>query len=296
MVVAALAMLAGFYVASPRLSRPWIFRRYLPSRRPRYSTTQRPRSCSPNCMGWRIATVLCRRRDPSGHARRHRRSRGRTLLRHSGVDFIAILRALWANVSHGEIVQGGSTITQQLIKNAFITDEQTLDRKFREAALAYQLEKQWSKEKILNEYLNIIYFGEGAYGIEAAAQSTSECTRRTSHWLKPRSSPGLPKAPSAYSPRRDPETAHVKDAISSSTRCTNNTILPASTAGGAGHPLQLAEKKDDDTVNVPYWVELVREQLVSRYGSSTVLGGGLRVYTSVDLACSGRPSRRWPTF
>ena len=72
---------------------------------------------------------------------------------------------------NGEIVQGGSTITQQFIKNAFITDDQTLDRKLREAALAYQLEKQWSKEKILNEYLNIIYFGEGAYGIEAAAQT-----------------------------------------------------------------------------------------------------------------------------
>ena len=89
---------------------------------------------------------------------------------HQGVDFLGILRAAWANVRNREIVQGGSTITQQYIKNAYITDDQTIDRKLREAALAYQLEKQWSKEKILNEYLNIIYFGEGAYGIEAAAQ------------------------------------------------------------------------------------------------------------------------------
>ena len=90
---------------------------------------------------------------------------------HSGVDFLAILRAAWANVTHGEIVQGGSTITQQLIKNAFLTNEKTVDRKLREAALAYQLEKRWSKQKILDEYLNIIYFGEGAYGVEAAAQT-----------------------------------------------------------------------------------------------------------------------------
>ncbi|MBN1629523.1 MAG: transglycosylase domain-containing protein, partial [Thermoleophilia bacterium] len=126
---------------------------------------------------------------------------------HSGVDFFAILRAVWANVTHGEIVQGGSTITQQLIKNAFLTNEETVDRKLREAALAYQLERQWSKDKILTEYLNIIYLGEGAYGVQAAALTyfgvqAADLTLDQAALLA-----GLSQAPSAYSPRRNPESA-----------------------------------------------------------------------------------------
>ena len=100
-------------------------------------------------------------------------------------------------------MQGGSTITQQYIKNAYITDDQTIDRKLREAALAYQLEKQWSKDKILNEYLNIIYFGEGAYGIEAAAQEYFGIHAADLSIDQAALLAGLPKAPSAYSPRRD---------------------------------------------------------------------------------------------
>ena len=202
---------------------------------------------------------------------------------HSGVDFIAILRAVWANITHGEIVQGGSTITQQLIKNAFITDEQTLDRKLREAALAYELEKQWSKEKILNEYLNIIYFGEGAYGVEAASLTyfgvhASDLTTAEAALLA-----GLPQAPSAYSPRRNPDAALGRRDAVLNKMYQQSYITSQELQEALATPLHLADAKADSDVEVPYWVEMIREQLVARYGSSTVLGGGLRAYASVDL-------------
>jgi len=203
---------------------------------------------------------------------------------HSGVDFLAILRALWANIRNREIVQGGSTITQQVIKNAYMNDDQTLDRKLHEAALAYQLETKWSKEKILNEYLNIIYFGEGAYGVEAAAQTyfgvrAADLTTDQAALLA-----GLPKAPSAYSPRRDPETALARRDLVLNKMYQQDYITGEQLQEALAVPLALADGGDEFQVEAPYWVEMVREQLVARYGSSTVLGGGLRVYTSIDLA------------
>ena len=202
---------------------------------------------------------------------------------HSGVDFVAILRALWADVRNREVVQGGSTITQQLIKNAYIDDDKTLDRKLHEAALAYQLEKKWSKEKILSEYLNIIYFGEGAYGIEAAARTyfgihAADLTIDQAALLA-----GLPKAPSAYSPRRDPKVALARRDLVLNKMYQQDYVTSQELQQALSAPLKLVAVSDEDAAKVPYWVEMVREQLVSRYGSSTVLGGGLRVYTSVDL-------------
>ncbi len=202
---------------------------------------------------------------------------------HGGIDFVAILRAAWANLTHGEIVQGGSTITQQLIKNAFISDQQTLNRKLREAALAYQLEKQWSKDKILDEYLNIIYFGEGAYGIEAAAQTyygvhASDLTLDQAALLA-----GLPQASSADSPRRSPEAALARRDVALNKMYQQGYITSQQLQSALSAPLKLAPAGSQDQVRVPYWVEMVREQLVARFGASTVLGGGLRVYTSVDV-------------
>ncbi|MCL4367664.1 MAG: PBP1A family penicillin-binding protein [Actinobacteria bacterium] len=203
---------------------------------------------------------------------------------HSGVDFLGILRALWANLRQREIVQGGSTITQQYIKNAYINDDRTIDRKLKEATLAYQLEKQWSKEKILTEYLNIIYFGEGAYGIEAAAQEyfgvrAADLTIDQAALLA-----AIPKAPSAYSPRRDPEAALARRDLVLNKMYQQHYITSNELQEALAKPLKLAKQAGSQTTQVPYWVEMVREELVSRYGSSTVLGGGLRVYVSVDLS------------
>ena len=202
---------------------------------------------------------------------------------HKGVDFVAILRAAWANLRHREVVQGGSAITQQLIKNAFMTDEQTVDRKVHEPAMAYQLESRWSKEKILNEYLNVVYFGSGAYGIQAAARSYFGIDAKDLTLAQAALLAGLPKSPSAYSPRRDPEAALARRDLVLNKMYQQRYIDSGQLQEALAASLQLADAGTDSEVKSPHWVELVREQLVARYGSSTVLGGGLRVYTSLDL-------------
>ncbi len=202
---------------------------------------------------------------------------------HGGVDFLGILRALWADMLHRNIVQGGSTITQQFIKNAYISSDRTLDRKLREAAMAYQLEKQWSKEKILDEYLNIIYFGEGAYGVQAAAQDYFGVDAKDLTIAQAALLAGLPKAPSNYDPRRDPKAAQARRDLVLNKMFQQRYITSAQLQDALATPLKLTTATSSATQKVPYWVEMVREQLVARYGSSTVLNGGLRVYTAVDL-------------
>lgn len=202
---------------------------------------------------------------------------------HSGVDIWGIARALWADLQAGSYVQGASTITQQFIKNAYITNEKTLDRKVKEAALAYQLEKQWSKEKILNEYLNIIYFGEGAYGIQAAARTyfgvdAADLTVAQAALLI-----GIPKSPSNYSPRQNPDAALGRRDLVLNTMYQQGYLSSQDLQTALAEGLSLAPSRDDEATKAPYWVELVRGQLVAKYGSSTVLQGGLRVYTSIDL-------------
>ena len=202
---------------------------------------------------------------------------------HGGVDFLGILRALWENMLHREIVQGGSTITQEFIKNAYLTKDQTLDRKLREAAMAYQLEKQWSKEKILNEYLNIVYFGEGAYGIQAAARSYFGVDAKNLSVAQAGLLAGLLKGPSNYDPRRDPEAALTRRDLVLNKMFQQKYITSAELQDALASPLKLAPSNGGDNQKVPYWVEMVRQQLVARYGSSMVLNGGLRAYISVDL-------------
>lgn len=202
---------------------------------------------------------------------------------HSGVDLLGIARALWADIRARSYVQGASTITQQFIKNAYITNEKTLDRKVKEAALAYQLEKQWSKEKILNEYLNIIYFGGGAYGIQAAARTyfgvdASELTVAQAALLV-----GITKSPSNYSPRQNPDAALGRRDLILNLMYQQGYLASEELQAALAETVELAPTRDEQEARAPYWVELVRTQLVAKYGSSTVLQGGLRVYTSLDL-------------
>jgi penicillin-binding protein 1A len=203
---------------------------------------------------------------------------------HSGVDALAIARALWADIRSRSYAQGASTITQQFIKNAFITDEKTLDRKVREAALAYQLEKKWSKEKILNEYLNIIYFGEGAYGIQAAAQTYFGIDAADLDLAQAALLVGIPKSPSNYSPRRDPEAAQGRRDLILNKMFQQGYISSPELQDALAEPIELAPPRSEADVKYPYWVELVRDQLMTRYGASNVLQGGLRVYTTIDPA------------
>jgi penicillin-binding protein 1A len=202
---------------------------------------------------------------------------------HPGLDVIGILRAAWTNLRHGgKKVEGASTITQQLARSLFLSSERTFDRKLRELILAYKMEVILTKEQILEMYLNQIYFGQGAYGVAAAAQSyfgkeLAELTVAESAFLA-----GLPKSPSNFSPFKAPERArkrqeHVLD------RMQDAGFITAEE-----HQQALAEPMNFRKPGVehvaPYFVEHVRQLLVAKYGESMVYKGGLEVFTTLNLS------------
>jgi penicillin-binding protein 1A len=129
---------------------------------------------------------------------------------HNGVDLRGIARAVWADVAHKSVVQGGSTITQQFVKNSCVTTARTISRKLKEAALAWQLEQHWSKLRILTAYLNTIYFGNGAYGIQRAAQTYFNSTAARLTLPQAALLAGIPADPSRYDPVTNPKAARAR--------------------------------------------------------------------------------------
>src|SRR5438876_4900917 len=129
---------------------------------------------------------------------------------HRGVDVRGIARAVWADVTSKHVVQGGSTITQQFVKNSCVTSKRTISRKLKEAALAWQLEQRWSKDRILTAYLNTIYFGNGAYGIQRAAQTYFNTTAAKLTLPQAALIAGIPADPSRYDPVTNPKTAKAR--------------------------------------------------------------------------------------
>jgi len=203
---------------------------------------------------------------------------------HGGVDAVGIARALYEDVSAGKVVQGGSTITQQLVRNLYpVSKEQTLKRKLKEACLAVKLSRSWSKQRILTAYLNQVYYGNHAYGIEAAAQTyfsrhASKLTLAQSALLA-----GLPQAPTTYDPFHRPAVAldrrdEVLRALLSSRKITPERYAKVV----ADRHLNLKAGRLYTHIREPYFFSYVREQLQREYGSNTVRSGGLRVYTTVD--------------
>ena len=129
---------------------------------------------------------------------------------HKGVDVQGMARAVWADLRSQDVIQGGSTITQQFIKNQYTQQERTVSRKLKEAALAWQLEQRWSKERILTAYLNTIYFGNGAYGVEMAARVYFEKHAKDLTLPEAALLAGLPASPGAYDPAANPEAATTR--------------------------------------------------------------------------------------
>src|SRR5262245_22340749 len=129
---------------------------------------------------------------------------------HNGVDLRGIARAIWADVSHQGVVQGGSTITQQLVKNSCVTTARTISRKLKEAALAWQLEQHWSKLRILTAYLNTIYFGNGTYGIQRPAHTYFNTTAERLTLPQAPLLAGIPADPSRYDPVTNPKAARLR--------------------------------------------------------------------------------------
>lgn len=205
----------------------------------------------------------------------------RQFYEHVGVDLRAIVRAIIKDIRVGEFVQGASTITQQLARTLFLTPRKSIIRKLKEAFLAFQIERRYTKDEILELYLNQIYFGSGAYGVEAAAQT---------YFGKPVSNlaldecalvAGMPKSPSRYSPLVDRSLALKRRAVVLKQMAQNGMITGVQLTAARSAPLNLAKSQNGST-KAPYFVAYVRNLLEKEFGSSRLYRTGLTVYTTLN--------------
>src|ERR671919_3196301 len=200
---------------------------------------------------------------------------------HWGVDPIGIARATVQNYRRGRVVEGGSTITQQLTKVLFLTPDKSLERKLKEAVLALELERRYTKDRILEMYLNQVYFGHGAYGVEAAARtyfgkSVSELNVREAALIA-----GLPRAPTAYSPFERPEVARNRREVVLRRMVDYGALKEADAKRLARADLGLIPPERRGTTG-QYFLEHVGQTLEGKYGADMVFKGGLNVYTTLN--------------
>jgi membrane peptidoglycan carboxypeptidase len=228
----------------------------------------------------------------------------RSFFEHQGVDPVGIARAFWANVRSEEVTQGGSTITQQYVKNVYLSQERTFSRKLKEASLAVKVERELSKQEILTRYLNVIYFGRGAYGVQAASKTYFGVDVEDLSLTQAAYLAGLIRAPEladAKLPDDDPRGPAQR----AEARVRRNNVLDAMLEEGYitddEHAVATAAGWDEVTIRTQignfgkvarqdlgteYFVEYVRHWLVTQGGftDAEVFGGGLRVYTTLDFA------------
>lgn len=199
---------------------------------------------------------------------------------HWGVDLMGILRAAYVNIRSRRIVQGGSTITQQLARNLFLNPEKTLMRKIKEAILALEIESTYSKSEILELYFNQIYYGSGAYGAEAAAQVYFGKHVWELNLLECAVLAGIPRWPARYSPKLNPEaslerTKTVLRLMKERGYLTNDVTVDEI-------PLAASVSNEWEAVG-QYFTEIVRQYLEDKYGYNRLYKGGLKVYTTMDM-------------
>src|SRR5213593_3798750 len=200
---------------------------------------------------------------------------------HWGIDPIGVARAVVQNYRRGRLVEGGSTITQQLTKVLFLTPDKSLERKMKEAALALELERRYSKDRILEMYMNQIYFGNGAYGVEAAARtyfgkSVTELSLKDAALLA-----GLPRAPSTYSPFEHPEAAKRRREVVLRRLVEYGAVKDPDAKKLARADLGLIPPERRRTTG-QYFLEFVQQTLEAKYGADMVFKGGLNVYTTLN--------------
>lgn len=205
----------------------------------------------------------------------------RRFYEHRGVDLQGLMRAAKTNAEQGEIRQGGSTITQQLVKILFTEGERTLGRKVREALLAFQLETLANKDEVLGTYLNTVYFGNGSYGVESAARryfnrGTADLSLAQSALLA-----GIIRYPSGYDPVAEPDAALQRRTVVLQQMREQGYISREEAAAANAEELQLAQPQQVAQF-APYFVEYVKKELLEKYGPERVYGGGLRVYTTLE--------------
>ena len=220
----------------------------------------------------------------------------RNFFSHAGMDVIGLARAAWVDLKARAVKQGGSTITQQLIRQVALTTDRNFQRKIKEALLALRVERRFDKNMILEAYLNRIYFGNGHYGVEAAARGyfgkpASELDAAESALLA-----GIIPCPSVCSPRTSPNVARTRRDTVLRSMLQNGAISDAEYAASMATPVALAPERHDpyaathhasavhgaDAVGL-YFLEAVRRQVMQQFGAEEVLKGGLRIYTTIDM-------------
>lgn len=201
---------------------------------------------------------------------------------HGGIDPSGIARAVWADVRAGKVVQGGSTIPQQLVRNLYpVSRERTLERKLKEACLAIKLNRAWPKERILVTYMNQVYYGNLAYGIEAAAQTYFSKPAKALNLPEAALLAGMPQAPSDYDPFNRDELATQRRNQVLRAMLETGDISRGQYDWALRRGLGLKPGKLYTTIREPYFFSYVRDQLIAEYGSNTVRSGGLKVYTTI---------------
>ena len=203
---------------------------------------------------------------------------------HSGVDPKGIMRAVFANITNKGVAEGGSTITQQLAKNAYLTQDRTYKRKIQEVFLALQLERKYTKDEILELYLNQIYFGQGAYGVQAAARTyfgkdvkdldLNECAMLA----------GIPKSPNYFSPLNNLQAAQERKAVVLDQMAKYGYISSSTAAKTKAESLNLVKPQKQETNGLAaYFIDYVTQQMIEKYGADAVYQEGLKIYTTLDV-------------
>ncbi|MCI7234850.1 MAG: penicillin-binding protein 1A, partial [Veillonellaceae bacterium] len=202
---------------------------------------------------------------------------------HAGVDPKGIMRAVIANITNKGVSEGGSTITQQLAKNAYLTQDRTLKRKVQEVFLALQLERKYTKDEILELYLNQIYFGQGAYGVQAAAKTyfgknvedldLNECAMLA----------GIPKSPNYFSPLNNLKAAQERKGVVLDQMSKYGYISSSTAAKTKAENLNLVKSQpQSDNHFASYFIDYVTQQMIEKYGADAVYQEGLKIYTTLD--------------
>ena len=201
---------------------------------------------------------------------------------HIGIDVRGIMRALWENIRHQSVMEGGSTITQQLARNYYLTQEQSYHRKIQEMFLALKIEHRHTKDEILELYLNQIYFGRGAYGVQAASKAyfgknvedldLNECAMLA----------GIPKSPNYYSPMDNMEAAQERKAVVLNQMAKYGYISASTAQKTAAEGVHLAKPVPKEG-KANYFVDYVIQTMIDKYGADGLYKGGLKIYTTLDM-------------
>ena len=202
---------------------------------------------------------------------------------HIGIDYRGVIRAMWENVTHREVIEGGSTITQQLARNAYLNQERTFSRKIQEMFLALKIEHRHSKDEILEMYLNQIYFGRGVYGIQAASKyyfnknvedlDLNECAMLA----------GIPKSPNYYSPLNNLDEAQKRKAVVLNQMAKYGFISFSTAQKTAKEEIHLVQPAPKEVGDAHYFIDYVKQTIIEKYGDDGLYKGGLKIYTTIDM-------------